>query len=49
MPDYVQALAKLDALRDYGFVPSGFYPLPGVGLEDRWLRLGEFDGVFVRA
>lgn len=44
MPDYIDTLM---AMRDRGFVPSGFWPIEGVS--DPLMRLGEFDGVFVRA
>jgi FkbM family methyltransferase len=44
MPDFIEALI---AMRDRGFVPSGFFPLEGVS--DSRMRLMEFDGIFVRA
>lgn len=45
MPDYLDALT---AMRDRGFVPSGFFWPLGATPDPR-MRLGEFDGVFVRA
>lgn len=44
MPDYIETLT---AMRDRGFIPSGFWPIEGVS--DPRMRLLEFDGVFVRA